>query len=184
MEKDECIKEFNTWVQAKQKKERDKKWKAEKKILKIKTHATEYKRELQNNINKLARLIDKVFNYNCIDCNLPFTVQTDAAHYHPRSTHNSLRYHLDNLHSARSNCNMWSPEHKTGYAKGLQQRYGAEYLEYIEGLPRAYPKIKLNENEVVEKLSIARGLIRNFDTFKFEDGRQARKVLNGLIGIY
>ena len=168
------------------KKLNEKKWNKEKAVLKITTHSKEYKASLQAEINKLSRLIDSKFGYiTCIDCNKTFGKQIDAAHYHSRGSNSSLKYNLDNLHSARSECNQWSDTHKSGYKLGLIERYGKVYTEYvIEGLPLKYPYIKLCENEVFEKLKLVRKLIRDFDTFKFSDSLSARKILNDLIGIY
>lgn len=151
---------------------------------KVNTHAADHKKFLQAEINKLSRLIDAKFGYKCIDCGRDFGKQTDAAHYFSRSMNNSLRYHLDNLHSAASNCNMWDDKHKAGYTLGLEKRYGEKYLEYVESLPMKYPKLNLNNTEIVEKLALVRKLLRNFDTFVFADGREGRAILNKLIGIY
>ena len=175
----ECVLEWR-------RKLRDKNWKKERAVLKITTHSKEYKKALQDEINKLSRLIDSKFgNITCIDCNKNFGKQIDAAHYHSRGANSSLKYHLDNLHSARSECNQWSDSHKSGYKLGLMERYGKQYAEHvIEELPLKYPYIKLSSQEVFDKLSIVRKLIRDFDTFVFSDSLSARKKLNEIIGIY
>jgi len=54
----------------------------------------------------------------------------------------------------------------------------------VQNLPAQYPKIKLLDFEVVDKLKIVRKLIRDFDTFQFEDARQARNQFNQIINIY
>ena len=64
------------------------------------------------------------------------------------------------------------------------ERYGKEYADYVRfELPKT-PVVKLLSNEIVEKLKIVRELIRNVDTFIFKDGKEGRKILNKLIGIY
>ena len=167
------------------KKKEKKDWADKKAELKVDTHAKEYKREFQNAINKLSRMIDTSFGYEtCIDCNKVYGKQTDAAHYHSRGSNNSLRYHLHNLHSANSQCNMWSDVHHVNYAKGLEKRYGKEYLMYVENLRVSIKEIHLTNKDVVEKLKIVRDIIRHFDTYQFESSLDARTILNGLIGIY
>lgn len=161
-------------------------WTKEKAQLKISTHTKEYKKALQNEINKLSRMIDAKFNnITCIDCNKTFGKQIDAAHFHSTGSNSSLRYHLDNLHSAKSDCNQYSNKHISGYKLGLIDRYGKVYAEYvIEQLPLMYPLLKLTNNEIYEKLAIVRKLVRDFDTFKFDNALMARLQLNKIIGIY
>lgn len=163
-----------------------KEWKVKKAQMKITTHAKEYKKSLQDSVNKLSRMIDARFNYiTCIDCNKNFGKQIDAAHYHSRGANSSLKYNLDNLHSAKSDCNQFSDNHKLGYKIGLIDRYGDQYTQYvIEDMPLKYSYVKLTPDDVVEKLAITRKLVRDFDTFKFTDSLNARKILNEIIGIY
>lgn len=148
------------------------------------THAKEHKKALQDNVNKLSRMIDSPFYDSCIDCGKPYGKQTDAAHFHSRGANCSLRYNLHNLHSASSQCNQWSDKHKEGYKIGLVSRYGQDYLTLVENLPLKYPEIHLSNIEIVEKLTIVRKLIRDFKTFNFTNGVSAREVLNRLINIY
>lgn len=155
------------------------------KEMEIRVKAPARKKDLQKDINKLARLIDSKFNYKCIDCGKEYGKQTDAAHLHNSQGNENIRFNLHNLHSAKSDCNQFSSEHKVGYRKGIEKRYGAEYLNYIDNeIPLKFKYIGLLENEVKEKLSIVRKLIRTFDTFKLIDGIQARNMFNTIIGIY
>lgn len=190
MEKEECKDAAIQFALEKSKKDREKKekdeWNAKKKELMVDTHAKEYKKAFQDNINKLARMIDTSFGYEtCIDCTKGYGKQTDAAHFHSRGANNTLRYNLHNLHSANSQCNQWSDVHHVNYAIGLEKRYGKEYREYVEDkLPLLYPEIHLTNKDIVDKLKIVRGLIKNFDTYKFENSLEARTQFNSIIGIY
>ena len=168
-------------VEKKEKKE----WNEKKSEMKVDTHAKEYKNSLQNEINKLSRMIDLKFEYlTCIDCEKNYGKQQDAAHFHGRGSNSTLRYHLHNLHSANSQCNLYSDVHHVNYAKGLEKRYGKEYLMYVENLRVSIKEIHLTNKDVVEKLKIVRDMIRHFDTYQFESALDARTILNGLIGIY
>lgn len=166
-------------------KKEKKEWNEKKAEMKVDTHAKEYKNSLQNEINKLSRMIDLKFEYlTCIDCEKNYGKQQDAAHFHGRGSNSTLRYHLHNLHSANSQCNLYSDVHHVNYAKGLEKRYGKEYLMYVENLRLSIKEIHLTNKDVVEKLKIVRDIIRHFDTYQFESSLDARTILNGLIGIY
>lgn len=166
-------------------KKADKDWKEKKAEMKIDTHVKEHKKALQDEVNKLSRTIDAYFGFDtCIDCGKPYGKQTDAAHFHSRGSNCSLRYNLHNLHSAASQCNLWSENHKVGYRHGLVKRYGAEYLIMVETLPLKYKEVHLSNFEIAEKLKIVRVLIRTFGTYKLSDSVSARNLFNTIIRIY
>lgn len=156
------------------------------KEMKIDTHSKEYRKELQDEINKLSRKIDEIHGYIlCIDdCGKGYGKQTDAAHFHSRGSNSSLRYNLHNIHSANSQCNQFSDKHKEGYKIGLEKRYGPQYLDKVLNLPTIYKEIKLSNHEVHQKLKIVRLLIRTLHTFKFENSIDVREYFNNVIGIY
>ena len=154
------------------------------KVWKIDTHAKENKAALQAQINLLARKIDASFDYCCIDCGKEYGKQVDGAHFHSRGANSTLRYHLDNIHSAKSDCNQYSDTHKEGYKKGLVLRYGSDYLAMVEGLPIQYKEVHLSNVEIAEKLKIVRAITRNFHTYSFESSINARNVFNKIINIY
>jgi hypothetical protein len=54
----------------------------------------------------------------------------------------------------------------------------------VEELPIRYKYIKVSAVEVYEKLKIVRSLVKNFDTFKAENGIAMREMFNNIIGIY
>jgi RNA polymerase-binding transcription factor DksA len=160
-------------------------WNKKKQELLPVVHEKKYKGLLQNEINKLSRMIDAKFGYTlCIDCGKPFGNQIDAAHFTSVGSNNSIRYNLHNLHSAKSDCNQYSDKHKQGYTIGLKERYGESYLTLVEELPVRYKYIKVSAVEVYEKLKIVRSLVKNFDTFKSENGIAMRESFNNIIGIY
>lgn len=146
-----------------------------------------YKGILAKECQHLARLIDLKFNYNCIDCDKPFGNQQDGGHFNSKGKNMSLAWNLHNIHSQRSecNCNGLGGGRERQYYDGLIKRYGNEYAEMVDiGIQVKYRYVGLKENEIAEKIAIVRKLIRDFDTFVFEDGKHAREVLNKLIGIY
>lgn len=178
MGKDECIK---LEIQMKTKE----KVKKEIKEMKINAYSKEYKGYLQDEINLLARKIDGLFGYGCIDdCGRTYAKQIDGAHYHSRGANCTLRYNLHNIHAATSHCNQYSDLHKTGYKVGLIKRYGEMYFDFVESLISKYKNISLSNKEIHDKLSLVRKINREFDTFILTDGKQARELFNKLIGIY
>ena len=155
------------------------------KDMETRVKAPDRKKELGKEVRLLARKIDNYFGFMCIDCGNPYGKQQDAAHLHNSGGNENITYNLHNLHSARAHCNRFSSEHKVGYRKGIEERYGKEYLEYIDiEIPKKYKYIGLNNLEIKEKLAIVRKLNREFDTFKLYSGRQARRMFNKIIGIY
>ena len=162
----------------------EKDWNKEKKAIKVNTHVRENKKQLQSQINLLARKIDAYFHYDCIDCGKPYGKQVDGAHFESVGSNSTLRYNLHNIHSARSYCNKYSDKHHEGYKQGLVKRYGAEYLELVEGLKLKYKTIDLSNQDIADKLAIVRRLNRDFDTFSLTDGISARNLFNEIIGIY
>lgn len=182
----ECSKvKGNEAVEKKKEQIKKTEWTKEKAVLRITTHSKENKKYLQDEINKLAKKIDAVFGYECIDCcGRKYGKQIDAAHLISRGSNSSLRYNLHNIHSADSQCNNYSPVHESGYKKGLVLRYGKEYLETVENLPVQYKELRLSNQEIHDKLTIVRKLNRTFETFQITDGVSARNLFNQIIGIY
>ena len=167
------------------KKKREKELGDKVKEMKVNTHATTYKKYLQDEINKLARNIDAKFGYKCIDCNKPFGEnQIDACHLISRGKNSTLKYNLHNLHSGHNHCNVWNTSHEYNYKQGLLVRYGREYLEKVESLPLTYKEIHLTNNDIVLKLAIVRKINRTFDTYQITSGDTARELFNNILGIY
>ena len=175
-------------IQAKKTNEKKQKkdWEQKKKKMSISAYSNKHKKELQSNINKLARMIDALFYKDCVCCNiiLSNTPQIDGAHYHSIGSDETLRFNLHNIHAASSHCNEYKPTHHTDYGKGLIARYGQIYYEYVEFTLKQHPLIKLSEQEIYDKKLLTNKLIRDFDTFQFMDAIQARDRLNEIIGIY
>lgn len=161
-------------------------WKDKRKEWKIETHAKEHKKALQDEINKLSRMIDTAQGFNtCIDCGTHFGAnQIDACHLHSRGANSTLKYNLHNLHSGHNHCNVWNTKHEGNYKMGLEKRYGKDYLLMVENLPVQYPVIHLSNFDVNEKLILVRKIIRNFETYSFKNGLSAREIFNKIIGIY
>jgi hypothetical protein len=156
------------------------------KRIKVVVYEKENKKYLQNEINKLARMIDAKFGYDtCICCHRGFGAQTDGCHFHSVGSNPTLRYNLDQIHSGSSYCNDYSNTHLSGYKEGLATRYSKEYQDYVVNqLPILYKEIHLTAHDIAEKLVIVRRLIRELPKMNFKDAMEARSELNKEIGIY
>jgi len=107
-----------------------------------------YQRKLQTEINAIVRLID--IDCSCISCGYSGTGrQFHAGHYHSVGGHADLRYNLHNIHKQCSICNNHLSGNIKGYQKGLINRYGRDYLEFVENLPAETHK-KLDIQELKE----------------------------------
>jgi transcription initiation factor TFIIIB Brf1 subunit/transcription initiation factor TFIIB len=162
----------------------EKEWQKRKKELQVELYPKKQKSFLQNEINKLAKMIDAKFNYPCIDCDRPYGKQIDACHFHNKASHGYISFNLHNLHSGRSDCNQYSSEHKSNYYEGLIKRYSQEYANYVRnGLP-LLPKENLTPMVIQEKTRLVRQIMREFDKYEIKDGMQGRDLLNEVIGLY
>lgn len=114
-------------------------------------------KDLQVEINTIVRLIDA--GQKCISCGC--LQKGFAGHYHSVGSNNSLRFHLDNIHLQDFNCNNYKGGNIIGYNKGLIEWYGKDYQNYVEyQLPLIHKDIKLSKFDIVDKISIAREIIK------------------------
>lgn len=168
--KDECIRAWIDFENAKKAIREKREWIERRDEMKVVTHASQNKKILQGEINKLARMIDNRFNHKCIDCNKPYGKQQDAGHFTSVGANKAIRYNLHNIHSQKSDCNQngLGGGKQLGYYEGLIKRYGKEYADFVRyELPLKYNGFKLPDFEIVEKIKIVRKLVRDFDTFAF-----------------
>lgn len=179
------------YAKQKEKEKAEREWRKEKRQRKIEANPKIRKGYLQQEINKLARMIDEHFNYCCIDC--PKLLEygkpraVNGAHFHNVGGNENLRFNLHNIHSATMWCNYYNTEHKQGYEKGLIDRYGKDYFNYVsKEMTLEYKYLGLSSLEIEEALKKARKLVREFDEqIKGNlDGSMARAKFNLIIGIY
>jgi len=178
----QCAIEYN-------KKEKVKEWeKQSKKVNKPKTTKKKTSKEyLQDEVNKLAKMIDTHFNYKCICCGNDYKGQIDACHLKSRGHNLNIAYNLHNIHKGRAYCNQYSNLHITGFENGLISRYSLDYFNMVDNeLSLKYSYLGLTEFELKEALKITRECIRGFKLYSkgHKDGKESREFFNKLIGIY
>jgi hypothetical protein len=187
VENDECLKALSDYAKDQEYKRLKKDFLPRKKEMDIVANPTKYKKFLQDEINKLARMIDNSFDLKCIDCGKDYGPQQDGGHFNSVGKNASLRFNLHNIHSQKSDCNQngLGAGRERQYYQGLIDRYGIEYAEMVDvGLQQKFTYIGLKNEDYPEKTKIVRAIIKNFGTYRFEGPKEAREICNKLIGIY
>ena len=184
LDNDICLKAFADFARETEQKRQIQDWKKRKPILvEDNKKVPEFKNDLQKEINKIARLIDG--DLPCISCGTQNPVQYAGGHRKSVGSHPNIRYHLDNIHKQCNNyCNKNLSGFPDGYDSGLLKRYGPEYLDTVLNLTLKHKELKISKDELIEKIAIARKIIRDFSTFQFEDPLQARHQINKILNIY
>jgi len=103
----------------------------------------DWEKEAQAAFNAYIRARDK--GQPCICCGLPLSAGDVGGHYdcgHYRSTGSAphLRFHEDNAHAQRKQCNRWGAGRAVDYRLGLIARIGLARVEALEAdqEPRKY----------------------------------------------
>lgn len=162
-----------------------KNWKEEKAKMKesVKT-LSDYKSDLQKEINLIVRLIDN--GHPCIATG-SFEGKMNAGHYIGTKANPTIRFHLENIWIQSEHSNMWQSGDTLRYQQGIIKLFGVNYLEYMNSL-QSIPVIKLTYDEIKEKIKICREIVKELKTenkmyFSWERVYM-RKKLNDRIGIY
>lgn len=103
----------------------------------------DWEKEAQTAFNAFIRARDK--DMPCICCGLPLSAGDVGGHYdcgHYRSVGSAphLRFHEDNAHAQRKQCNRWGAGRAVDYRLGLIARIGLARVEALEAdqTPRKY----------------------------------------------
>ena len=156
----------------------------EKKLItKYKENTTNYSKILQDNINKIVRLIDK--GQPCLARgNKP--KQIHAGHVFARGGNPSIRYNLHNIHRQSAQSNHY--QNDDGILKeGLVKEYGQDYMTFISELRRTkalnYSNIQYKHfNELA--LDIIRMLVKKDCIYSLAERISLRNEINNTLEIY
>jgi hypothetical protein len=103
----------------------------------------DWEKEAQAAFNAFIRARDK--DMPCICCGLPLSAGDvggayDCGHYRSVGSAPHLRFHEDNAHAQRKQCNRWGAGRAVDYRLGLIERIGLARVEAIEvdQTPRKY----------------------------------------------
>jgi hypothetical protein len=133
-----------------------KEWTREKKVLKEKLKTlSDWKKDLQTEINTIVRLIDK--DKPCIATGN--FGKMNAGHRFSVGSNPTLRFHLDNIHVQSEHSNKWKAGDTIRYDEGLEKIYGKKYLNHVRTLNNIKP-INLTVEDLKEKIKIARQIVK------------------------
>lgn len=103
----------------------------------------DWEKEAQTAFNAFIRARDK--DMPCICCGLPLSAGDvggayDCGHYRSVGSAPHLRFHEDNAHAQRKQCNRWGAGRAVDYRLGLIARIGLARVEALEAdqVPRKY----------------------------------------------
>ncbi len=178
-------------VLAKAKELTDKKYRKQEKVAKkalkisLKT-ISDYKEDLQKEINKMIRLID--YSQVCISCgNVPKKI--NACHFHSVGSNPALRFNLLNIYLGCEHCNSYKGGNVHGYDNGLIENFGREFWEILKfEMPQKYSILQLKKDEIIEATKIAKEINKNIcndtNVLSNEQRLEVRQLFNEKIGIY
>lgn len=189
MNKDKCIEAHLKFC-------KDKKEAAETKAVnkrsknKRKDHPDVYykenKKQLQELLQKIARLIDK--GTFCIDCDRTEAHRYDGGHYISKGSNKSISLNLNNIFQQNGWCNNQGNTSNEQFMKGIVKMYGEEYGELVGGLALKYSYIGLKAHEypeiITEALKIARELKKIDLTYTPKQRIKLREKYNKRLNIY
>jgi len=148
----------------------------------------DWEKLLQDQVNHIARLLDK--GCNCISCNPNTPIQkTFGGHLHAVGGNAPLRYNLHIIHRQCFSCNGKKGGVPLLYLEGIVREYGQEYADWIHyDIKRFYTYLGLTVETIKEKIIIAKlikkELISLDNNYTAEERIELRHELNKRIGIY
>jgi hypothetical protein len=70
----------------------------------------------------------------CIACGCQWSNDFHASHYYPSGSFETLKFHLDNIHSGCQKCNLFLEGNFESYTLNLPKRIGKERFDNLVGL--------------------------------------------------
>lgn len=169
-------------------KKENKEWSDKKKeiIESIKT-LSEYKKDLELEINAIVRYLDK--GHECISGGFEWgKYKVHAGHLYSVGSSPSIRFNLLNIFGQSEHDNLHLHGNGAIYLERIKVVFGKEVFEEISDLRHAYPVLKANASEIKEATVIARqikkSLIKMDTFFETEERINLRKTYNKMIGLY
>ena len=174
-------------AKVKVKKEVSKQWQKEKKEIKekLKTKSS-YEADLQKEINQIIKYIDMYVN--CISSNRPLAESRNSGHIFSVGSNPTLRFNLHNIYNQSISDNKDKGGQPLEAMEGIKNMYGQEQYDYVLGLKKQYKYIGLSIDELKEKITIARSIVKHLKlenkTYNSIQRIDLRRQFNKMIGIY
>jgi len=151
----------------------------------LKTHS-DYSKELQIEINTIARLIDK--GSVCVSSLKPLNDKFDCGHRFSCGAFPQIRFNLLNCHAQSVHENQYKSGNPDGYDHGLSTLYGEDYLNEVHELKLKYPTLKLSITELIETKTKAKKIVSELKKLDLIYPPTIRVILrkkfNERLGIY
>jgi hypothetical protein len=164
------------------KREENKKTKVLKENLKT---LSEWKNDLQKEINTIVRLIDK--DHLCISSQKPLGKSYDAGHMYSRGAHPHIRYHLFNIWAQSVHDNQYKSGNQLDYVSNLELIFGTEIKDYCLSL-KSLPPLHITIEQIKETIPKARSIIKWLKLqdrqFTLSERIELRKRFNIELNIY
>ena len=142
-----------------------------------------FEKQLQDEINKLARMVD--VGEGCISCDhghggRPFTRKKDGGHFFSVGSTSPARYNLHNIYLQCTMCNSFLHANDKEYHERLIKKFGQEHFDNFVRPLKYHPTLKLTKVELQEAIKVARQIVR-----EIKSGIDySRGEINKKIGIY
>lgn len=180
---EECIAAFLALNKANQLKANRKETKSMREAIKT---PQQYKKDLQTEINKIARLIDK--DHPCMMCASFPMKRINGCHYHSVGSNDTLRFNLLNVWHGCHSCNGERGGNIPGYDIQLMGIYGRKKWEYIKFEMVQTKPIHLNKEEIKVYIKKARLIVKELTAldlkYSTENRWKLREKYNKRLGIY
>ena len=125
-----------------------------------KDRVTNWKNKLQEELQKIARLID--VGLPCLATQKPMK-QAHGGHVFPKGSHPEMRFNLHNLHRQSAYSNTYRNDDGL-MQEGLIRGYGKEYLEFVKSLKET-PVPKYSNKEYQDFTKKAREIVRSLQEY-------------------
>jgi len=170
-----------------EKKEADK-WKEEKaKMIENTKTLSEFKKDLELEINGIVRLIDK--GHDCISGGFKWgNYKVHAGHLYSVGSSPSIRFNLLNIFGQSEHDNLHLHGNGAIYLERIKTVFGEETALEIWNLRHTYPELKASIPEIKQAITAAKqirkSLIKMDQEFSAEDRINVRRTYNKMIGLY
>lgn len=163
-------------------------WKKRKENIKESLQTlSDLKKILQDDINKLVRIID--YGQLCISSQR-VPIKRNSGHFYSVGAHPELRYNLLNIFLQSEHDNNYLSGNLLQYRENIKLLFGKKFLYELESLPSIYKSLQLSKDEIKEATKKTREVIKihleNYPDVKLGNDKRIllRVEYNKLIGIY
>jgi len=150
----------------------------------LRENITDYKKFLQEDVQKIAKLID--YGLKGLHEAKTDTGLIQGGHIYSKKNNEQMRFNLHNIHRQGAKSNMaliYDEELKDA----LKAEYGNNYFEFIKSL-KSQPLPKIKQNEYKEYHFKALGIIKRlqltFASYSKEERLELRNTINKELNIY